>query len=63
MNLKTGDRVLHIGRNETGTVTLLDDGVVQVAFDAPTPRGDVSIGKFDAAWFRMHPNWLVPVDL
>lgn len=55
---KTGDRVQHVGRGEIGTVTILQNGNVQVEFDNPTPRGHRSIGEYDKAWFEQYPNGL-----
>jgi hypothetical protein len=56
---KVGDRVTHTGRQECGTVTGVEDGCVVVEFDNPTSRGYKSIGKYDAAWFRMYPRGLL----
>lgn len=56
---KTGDRVRHVGRAEIGTVTAGESMYVQVQFDNPTPAGKVSVGTYDRAWFRIHPNGLV----
>lgn len=57
---KTGDRVRHVSRGETGTVTILENGNVQVDFDLPTPKGNKSVGEYDPQWFRIYPNGLVP---
>jgi len=56
---KVGDRVKHIGRNECGTVISTDDDVVDVEFDIQTPRGAISIGRFDERWFASHEGWLI----
>jgi hypothetical protein len=56
---KTGDRVLHVNRNEQGSVTVLEDGSVQVEFDNPTPGGRRSVGVYDTNWFKQHPNMLL----
>ena len=56
---KVGDRVKHISRNETGTVTSIDNGEVVVEFDGRTPAGNVSIGRFDKRWLESHHGWLV----
>ena len=59
MAFKDGDRVRHVSRNEVGTVKVLGNGNVQVTFDNPTPRGNKSVGEYDADWFRIYPNGLV----
>lgn len=60
MDFKDGDRVRHIGRDEIGTVKLLENGSVQVTFDKPTPSGRPSIGEYDDVWFSTHDDWLQP---
>jgi hypothetical protein len=57
---KTGDRVRHTLRDELGTVEIVEDGVIKVTFDNPTPKGRPSIGMYDEAWFRICPKYLVP---
>jgi hypothetical protein len=57
-SFKVGDRVRHTGRQESGTVTSTENGCVIVEFDIPTPRGNKSVGNYDAVWFRTHPNML-----
>jgi hypothetical protein len=59
---KTGDRVRHVSRDELGTVTILENGDVQVRFDKPTPKGRPSLGVYDAIWFRTYPNGLVALQ-
>lgn len=64
MFFKAGDRVRHIARKECGTVLESDrTGVVRVEFDNPIPSGSKSIGEFDEVWFRMHPGWLLSIDI
>lgn len=53
-----GDRVYHSGRQDFGNVTSIENEVVKVEFENPTPRGNRSIGEFDEVWFRTHPGWL-----
>lgn len=59
-SFKTGDRVHHTGRKEDGTVEIID-GNVQVTFDIPTARGNISVGLYDANWLATHQNWLIPI--
>lgn len=58
---KIGDRVYHIGRQETGTV-IGDGDCIIVEFDNPSPRGMRSIGEFDEMWFNSHDGWLQPAS-
>lgn len=56
---KVGDRVTHTGCQESGTVTSTENGLVVVEFDVPTPHGNISVGRYDAVWFRTYPNGLI----
>jgi hypothetical protein len=58
-SFKVGDRVAHSSRQENGTVTAIENGCVVVEFDRPAPKGQKSVGKYDAAWFRMYPRGLI----
>lgn len=58
-NLKNGDRVRHLSRDEVGTVKITNEGHVMVTFDNLTTRGNKSVGIYDANWFEVYPNGLV----
>lgn len=58
-DFQSGDRVRHILRGEEGLVQTLEADGLHVIFDGLTPRGNLSVGVFDAAWFRLHPDLLV----
>lgn len=57
-----GDRVIHVGRNEAGTVESVTAGSVKVMFDKLTSRGNRSIGVYDDLWLRTYPNGLKLIE-
>lgn len=51
-DFNVGDRVIHIGNGEVGTVASVDK-FVDVEFDRKREDGSAWSGKYDANWFRI----------